>query len=397
MAIVQFRQNRGMMANLYLVDIENLCKTGIPTTKEILIARALLIHRTKGDPEKDFFVVGTHVGGAANIKKAWPKVDKNGRTNWVGSFRRSGLDQHDAADNAITHWMSRNSDTLSQWERVVIGSGDHHFIPLARQLLRQGKKVSIVSLRRSSMHHDWREVKRASLNYLTDLNADFFHGFRKFQLDQILAEIASGKYKQAKLKKSETAKKGTAKHSDSNKDKGGPKGKPQEITSTNLATLFMVQTSKRIYRIHTWDMPPSFVGENQIYLNANSDIIADLRNAKIGDNLDFQVLGTRIIGKLNFHGGMPKPKKNTRKATRQNIKPDSVLQKSSHLTHIQLSDIIKETKYDYSVIVDSCQKLVMRTNRYPNVEAVFNKVIEHYENGGITKVNLFIEKVLFDL
>ena len=189
-SFIRLLLGEGIVAKLYLIDIENICRKPKPSIKEIQIARKLILARTEGNAERDYFVIGCHSGGRHNLNKAWPKADKSGRKNMEGFSPTPGTSQKDGADRALSFWLEKNSNRLKEWEEVVIASGDHHFFQDAKNLVQKNKKVTILSRSNENLHAGWYSISKIRLNYLTDLSPvlyDNLGSFTEIQIDEFLS------------------------------------------------------------------------------------------------------------------------------------------------------------------------------------------------------------------
>jgi hypothetical protein len=105
---------------LILVDIENLCGEPRPSVKRISAAKKFLDALVGADTSVDKYVIGCHHTIQKAVETTW---NASGTKNWEVRVR-SGKD---GADLALGAWLSSNVATLTNFNSLVIGSGDHFF------------------------------------------------------------------------------------------------------------------------------------------------------------------------------------------------------------------------------------------------------------------------------
>lgn len=186
------------MANLYLVDVENICANPLPTQTEMLNARLLLMHLTSGNAETDYFVLASHAGGTEAVRNYWPNRDANGRNNRHRLHPQIGTSQKDGADRALEHWVNQNLDSLEQWETVVLASGDHYFIPMVKQLQTLGKKVKLVCLTPFSRSSKWGSLCQGETYFFSNVNSIFGEDLAKYHPHQVEFFLMNGRFPKPK-------------------------------------------------------------------------------------------------------------------------------------------------------------------------------------------------------
>ncbi len=143
---------------LALVDIENLLRCRPSTAEERDFEHAIArLAAAAGLTASDKMVVGSAPRSSAvfGVRHAWP-------TALVRV--RSGLD---GADMALSDELRDLSKLAKRHGTVVIGSGDHHFVPFVNQLEAAGIHTVVVSWPQNLS----RELRRAAgeVIYLTDV------------------------------------------------------------------------------------------------------------------------------------------------------------------------------------------------------------------------------------
>ena len=156
------------MKTLVLVDIENFCRSAIPSGSTIRLAKMMIDRIAKIIPDEAFYVLGCHEGLEKTLTTAWPLTDSKGRVNREG-FVLSG---EDGADKSIVHWLHLNENRKGEWGRIVLVSGDRFFLhPLLDYAPAQAELVQISRSR--SRHKDYarfrKRIKSIFLEEITDI------------------------------------------------------------------------------------------------------------------------------------------------------------------------------------------------------------------------------------
>lgn len=124
--------------SLHLVDADNLI--GDPRTTDLALIRAVLYayRAAAGFVVGDLVTVATGTNGAhvLAVELAWPEVAHR---------RRRGPDGADRVLVDEATWAAQRR----RFARVVVGSGDHIFLPAVELLLAAGIVVEVVAKRRS--------------------------------------------------------------------------------------------------------------------------------------------------------------------------------------------------------------------------------------------------------
>ena len=119
--------------SLHLIDLENLCGSGLPTDEVIATVWNTYRYGVSTSPDDHYIVGVSH----ACAQRAWFILPTQGVQRRV----RSGKDGGELAilaDLDLAHAVSR-------YRRLVIGSGDGMFTPTARAAREQGLHVHQVS------------------------------------------------------------------------------------------------------------------------------------------------------------------------------------------------------------------------------------------------------------
>ena len=117
------------MRTLHLLDIENLCR-GEVTTDSVATALARFVRFANVQPD-DHVIVGT---GPRAAGVAWFSLPRHARR-----VLGHGVD---GAEKALIH-AAEPAHVAARYGRVVIGSGDHCFASLVRDLRLRGVEVLI--------------------------------------------------------------------------------------------------------------------------------------------------------------------------------------------------------------------------------------------------------------
>ena len=136
---------------LHLLDIENLM--GGPRAGSSALSRALTCYEAVMPPVSgvDHVVIGVNPAFGSDLHLA-----KAERDFWSGAqvVTRPGPD---GADLALLRWVDDTKGIAGRYDRVVIGSGDGIFEPLAHRFVFFGVAVGVVS-RESSLSRDLRRI-----------------------------------------------------------------------------------------------------------------------------------------------------------------------------------------------------------------------------------------------
>ena len=156
------------MKTLVLVDIENICKSPIPSRQTVRVAKMMIDRVARIIPDEAFYVLGCHEGLEKTLTTAWPLTDSKGQVNREG-FVLSG---EDGADKSIVHWLHLNENRKGEWGRIVLVSGDNFFlIPLLAYAPAQAALLQVSWSK--SRHHDYarfgKRIKSISLEEITDV------------------------------------------------------------------------------------------------------------------------------------------------------------------------------------------------------------------------------------
>lgn len=124
---------------LVLLDLENLAggpRFGVSTARRLVMA----VLRTTKARHGDHVIVGCNPALGVTVAEAWP------RARLVVRSGRDGADQAliDAAEPA---------DIARRYRRLVLGSGDHLFAPLAGAARRLGVRVTVVGRQGAISQH----------------------------------------------------------------------------------------------------------------------------------------------------------------------------------------------------------------------------------------------------
>jgi hypothetical protein len=119
--------------SLHLIDLENLCGSGLPTDEVIATVWKTYRYGVPTSPDDQYIVGTSHLCA----QRAWFILPAQGVQRRV----RSGTDGAELAilaDLDLTHAIDR-------FDRLVIGSGDGMFTPTARAARGQGLHVHQVT------------------------------------------------------------------------------------------------------------------------------------------------------------------------------------------------------------------------------------------------------------
>jgi hypothetical protein len=119
--------------SLHLIDLENLCGSGLPTEQVIATVWTTYRYGVPTSPDDHYIVGASHLCA----QRAWFILPTQGVQRRV----RSGKD---GAELAILTELDL-SYAISRYDRLVIGSGDGMFTPAARAAREQGLHVHQVS------------------------------------------------------------------------------------------------------------------------------------------------------------------------------------------------------------------------------------------------------------
>lgn len=108
------------MALLLLVDIENLCNMGSPTTLQIRNAKILLDVLAGTIQSEDKYIIGCNPAIKDKVEEVW--IKSGSRKYEI--YTRPGKN---GADKAIRDWVKTHLDELESWYQIVIASGDGFF------------------------------------------------------------------------------------------------------------------------------------------------------------------------------------------------------------------------------------------------------------------------------
>ncbi len=128
--------------SLYLVDIENLTGSPWPTCAEAGAAIDELTRLVPSNPG-DHVVVGASRVLGLDVKRWWPDVRVV-----------TGAGPH-GADLALLDVVADTRWIAARYDRIVVASGDHIFVPAVEALRRRGAVVGVVS-RAGSLSRDLR-------------------------------------------------------------------------------------------------------------------------------------------------------------------------------------------------------------------------------------------------
>lgn len=140
------RRNHPVGRTLHLLDVENLVGgtgAGLPVAPALEAYR-----RTIAVAAHDHVLLGSGPTMAFEASVAWP-----------GALLRVGRGV-DGADNALLA-EADPSFLAAHYDRVVIGSGDHAFVPLVSRLRALGVAVCVVTRDDTSLSGDLRRLTLA--------------------------------------------------------------------------------------------------------------------------------------------------------------------------------------------------------------------------------------------
>jgi hypothetical protein len=119
--------------SLHLIDLENLCGSGLPTDEVITTVWNTYRYGVPTSPDDHYIVGASHLCA----QRAWFILPTQGVQRRVRSGK-DGAELAILADLDLAHAVGR-------YDRLVIGSGDGMFTPTARAAREQGLHVHQVS------------------------------------------------------------------------------------------------------------------------------------------------------------------------------------------------------------------------------------------------------------
>ena len=144
----------GGVRTIFLVDIENICGMSNPSLQAVKNARRLILGVMSPNNPNDVFVLGCDPANASNVKRGFPQTSRDGSKVRFG-IAKSGKD---GGDRALIYWVENNLNDVSQWDRIVLCSGDHIFADLAKSLKKKGAKLYFITRTRKSTSEEFSNI-----------------------------------------------------------------------------------------------------------------------------------------------------------------------------------------------------------------------------------------------
>ena len=130
MASLSFRPCR-----IHLIDLENLARGGGATVDQIADLWRVYRRQAPGIAPGDHVVIGA----ARNVARRYRAAIRDEQVKWV-----VGADAPDGADQALLSAIDLRR-VAKKYDELVLGTGDHAFVPLARQARALGMTVQVVT------------------------------------------------------------------------------------------------------------------------------------------------------------------------------------------------------------------------------------------------------------